>query len=113
MHLPHYFAKCAGWFVLRQFRVISTNTGMLLLNDRLLREDLRLRPSERAGERTCTELFQELCKALFSSKTSTEAMVPGRVTEVPVMEAFRKTTGVAWLFEVGMFERHESPFLAC
>lgn len=105
--------KCAGWFVLRQFRVTGTNAGMLLMNDRLVLEGLGMSPSQRAGGRTCRELFEELCTPWFSSKTSTEAMMRGSVTEVPVMEALRKIASVAWLFEVGIFERSASPFLAC
>jgi hypothetical protein len=89
--------RTAEWFTLRQFHVSSTMAAKILTSN---------------NNNTNAEVLQMLSDSWFSRARSTPDMVAGTKNEGAILEAFLQHENVKDLFECGLLESKEVPWLA-
>lgn len=78
-----------------------------------VRSTLHLDTLAETEDRTVGDWFELMRKSWFSSKVSTESMMRGGMNETPAGEAVRRMEVAGGLFQVGMLDMKNAPYLAC
>jgi hypothetical protein len=89
--------RTAEWFTLRQFHVSATMASRILGTTQ---------------DKTDSELLQLLIDSWFSRARSTSDMVAGTKNEDAILDAFLQHPNVKNLFECGLLESKDTPWLA-